>query len=163
MGQDDGEGTWVLRAPLDGVLRALTDVPDEVFATGLLGPGVAIEPARSGPLEVLAPSSGTIGKAHPHAVALALPGAPAGAGVLIHLGIDTVKQRGQGFALHVADGEQVADGQRLITWDVAASLSAGFSSISPVVLMGASDSGVRSLIQEGAAVSAGDPLLQWTP
>lgn len=152
----------VLGAPLPGVVTALADVPDEVFATAMIGPGLAILPsgaaAAAGPLDVVAPCAGTLVKVHPHAVALETAG---GVGVLVHLGIDTVGLGGEGFEVLVADGDPVVAGQTLLRWDTTAALAAGLSVLSPLVVIQGGDE-VAALVAPGTTVVAGGPLLRVT-
>lgn len=155
----------VLGAPLPGVVTALADVPDEVFATAMIGPGLAIRPAgaratdaAAGPFDVVAACAGTLVKVHPHAVALEAAG---GVGVLVHLGIDTVGLGGEGFEVCVADGDPVVAGQTLLRWDPTAALVAGLSILSPLVVIQGGDE-VTALVEPGTAVAAGDPLLRVT-
>lgn len=106
----------LLLAPLSGVLLPLAAVPDPVFADGLFGDGVAIDPL-SGTL--LAPCDGTVVHLAVSGHALTLQ-APGGAQVLLHIGIDTVTLRGEGFAPCVAPGDTVRQGDVLIRFDVDA-------------------------------------------
>ena len=76
-------------APVAGLVRPLADVPDPVFAAEMVGAGVAIEPS-GGMAEAVSPVAGTLIKLHPHAYVVVTP---EGTGVLVHLGIDTVKPR----------------------------------------------------------------------
>jgi len=151
----------VLTAPLDGVVHALTDVPDHVFSAGIAGPGVAIEPARPphGPALAHAPVAGRIVTLFAHA--FALEPSP-GVTVLVHLGIDTVRLAGEGFALYASQGEEVALGDPVIGWapdDVAAR---GLAVLSPVVALQAEPDSVELLVRPGQTVTAGTPLLAWT-
>ena len=73
-------------APCPGTVVAMSDVPDPVFAEEMVGPGVAIEP-DPGPTTVVSPIAGTVVKVMPHAFVVLGDGV----GVLVHLGIDTVK------------------------------------------------------------------------
>lgn len=149
-------------APLSGTVAALADVPDEVFAAGLIGPGIAIVPSTESLTTVVAPMRGTIVKVHPHAVALAAADAASSGGLLVHLGVDTVKLAGSGFTVFVSDGDPVAQGDRLITWDAGHAAAAGYAVISPVVLLGAPPETVSSLLRPGDRVTAGDPVLRWS-
>ncbi|KGM10429.1 PTS sugar transporter subunit IIA, partial [Cellulomonas carbonis] len=94
-------------APLAGVVRALGEVPDPVFSAELVGPGLAVDPARDGVVAAVAPIAGTVVKLHPHAFVVA---GDDGRGALVHLGLDTVQLGGEGFTLHVAEGATVAAG-----------------------------------------------------
>ncbi|PWD50150.1 PTS glucose transporter subunit IIA [Serinibacter arcticus] len=147
----------LLLAPFDGAVLALGDVPDEVFASAMMGPGLALVPDGDAHLlEVLSPCDGTIAKMHPHAAALEATG---GLGVLLHLGIDTVGLTGEGFTVHAADGDVVRAGQALVTWDLAVARAAGLSLVSPVVAMQADPAHVRALVEPGTRVAAGTPVL----
>ena len=76
-----------ISSPMAGDVHPLADVPDPVFAQGLVGPGVAIVPISEAEVTVVAPIAGRIVKLHPHAFVIQAEGF----GVLVHLGIDTVQ------------------------------------------------------------------------
>ena len=118
-------------APVEGRAVALSDVPDPVFAQGLVGYGAAIDPPRR-VVEAVAPVSGTILKLLPHAYVIMTADK---VGVLVHLGLDTVGLGGQGFTAHVAQGDTVEAGQPVIIYDVPAIVAAGLSPVVPVVVM----------------------------
>ncbi len=82
---------------------------------------------------------------------------PGGTAILVHLGIDTVKLKGEGFELHVAKGDVVEAGQRIVTWDPAGVESRGYSSICPVVALDIPPDALIDLREDGQVV-AGDPL-----
>ncbi len=88
-------------SPVAGRVVALSAVPDPVFSQAMVGPGVAVEPSRV-KADVVSPVDGTVVTLHPHAFVVATGD---GAAVLVHLGIDTVKRKGEGFELHVVKGE----------------------------------------------------------
>lgn len=144
-----------ITAPLAGHLHPLSDVPDPVFAQGLVGPGVAIEPTGEAEVTVVAPISGRIVKLHPHAFVIQAEGV----GVLVHLGIDTVQLNGQGFVLHAGEGDEVAVGDPLITWSPSQVVAGGRSAICPVVLLDV-DPSVVAPASSGPAVEPGDDLLR---
>ena len=143
-------------APLAGTVVSLTDVPDEVFSSRMMGPGLAILPDGAATvIEVIAPCAGTLAKVHPHAVAL-----EAGAtGILVHLGIDTVTQHGRGFELLVQDGQTVAAGDLLMRWDLSVSREAELAVVTPVVVFEMRDITVTELANVGDSIAAGAPLL----
>jgi sugar PTS system EIIA component len=118
-------------APLAGRLLSLSEVPDPVFAGEMVGPGVAIDPSDD-QVTAVSPISGVVVKAHPHAFVVL---GPDGVGVLVHLGIDTVRLEGKGFELHVKDGDTVAVGDPVVTWDVSVTRAEGLSPVVPVVAM----------------------------
>jgi PTS system glucose-specific IIA component len=146
-------------APLAGRLLPLSEVPDPVFAAEMVGPGVAVDPGEpTEPVTVVSPIAGTVVKAHPHAFVVL---APDGVGVLVHLGIDTVRLEGRGFELHVADGVTVAAGDPMVTWDLAVTRAEGLSAVVPVVAM---DRPKGSVPPPGdRTVAAGDLLYDVTP
>lgn len=101
-----------LMAPLSGVVVPLDRVPDQAFAEGLAGGGAAIDPLSS---QVLAPCDGRVLQVHRalHAVILA----SADLEILIHVGLDTVRLRGEGFTPHVKAGDEVRTGDPLLSFD----------------------------------------------
>lgn len=135
----------------------LRSVPDEVFAAALVGPGVAIDPVRSGRVVAGSPVAGKIVKLHPHA--FIVQGAD-GASVLVHLGIDTVQLAGVGFDLLVPEGAEVIAGAGIVEWDPAGVEATGRSTVCPVVALDA-DASALSDVRESGDVAAGDPLFSW--
>jgi sugar PTS system EIIA component len=151
----------VVHAPLAGRVVSLTDVPDPVFAGQIVGSGLAIEP-DDGATEVLvvSPVAGRVAKVHPHALAIA---DESGTGVLVHLGIDTVRLHGHGFTLHVADGDELELGASVITFDPTAVREAGYSAICPVVVLGSPKDSAEPAVEVGSAVAPGAELFSWSP
>ncbi|PFG19905.1 PTS sugar transporter subunit IIA [Serinibacter salmoneus] len=150
----------IVTAPLPGTVLALADVPDPVFAQGMVGAGAAIDPPAQ-VVEVVAPIAGRIVKLHPHAFAIL---GEDGVGVLVHLGIDTVGLNGEGFTLHAAEGDALAAGAPVVTYDVPSVIAAGLSAVVPVVIL---DAPADSVAQDSAApagtlVAATTPLLTVT-
>ncbi len=148
-------------APLPGRVVALADVPDPVFAGLIVGAGLAVEPEEDA-TEVLvtSPVAGRVMKVHPHAFVVLDEG---GAGVLVHLGIDTVRMDGEGFTVHVADGDEVERGARMITFDPTAVRGAGYSTVCPVVVMQSKADSITSAVPAGSTVAPGQPLFTWSP
>ena len=102
-----------LYAPLSGVLVPLASVPDPVFAQKMVGDGVSIDPSSH---ELLAPVAGTVTMIHKSTHALTLT-TDDGVEVLIHVGLDTVALRGEGFTALVEPGAKVKVGQPLLRFD----------------------------------------------
>jgi PTS system glucose-specific IIA component len=165
----------IVGSPVAGRVVAMRDVPDPVFAESIVGPGLAVDPDPGLGGRVVAPCAGVVVKLHPHAfVLLAPPAEPpepdaaagrapaataaAGRGVLVHLGIDTVQLKGEGFTLLVAEGETVAAGQELVAWSPAAVSDGGRSPLVPVVALDLGPGSLEELVRPGARVHAGDPL-----
>ena len=141
-------------APIDGRAVALADVPDPVFAQGMVGYGAAIDPPHQVVVAV-APVGGKVLKMLPHAYVIMTPD---NVGVLVHLGLDTVQLNGAGFTAHVAQGDTVTAGQPMISYDVPAIVAAGFSPIVPVVVMDereASNVIAADAVGDGAEIASG--------
>jgi len=164
----------IVGSPVAGRVVAMRDVPDPVFAESIVGPGLAIDPDLELGGRVVAPCAGVVVKLHPHAFVLLAPpaerpGSPtsdgpqpaaAGRGVLVHLGIDTVQLKGDGFTLLVTEGDTVTAGQLLIAWSPATVSDGGRSPLVPVVALDLGPRGLEELVRPGARVGAGDPLFR---
>ena len=127
---DEAVADLTLTAPMAGELVALSDVADEAFAAGALGPGIAVSPAAGA--VVVAPCDGKVSVAFPTGHAYGIKSA-SGVQVLIHIGMDTVKLEGKGFTPRVAKGDVVKRGDALaeVDWDVIR--EAGYDTITPMV------------------------------
>ncbi len=118
-------------SPFSGRIVPLEQVPDPVFAQRLLGDGLAVDPdqgiARS-------PVSGTLLVFHSagHAFAVQPPGVPFS--ILVHIGLDTVRLKGQGFTRCAELGQQVEAGREIARFDPERIASAGYSTLCPVVV-----------------------------
>ncbi len=124
-----------LYAPLKGNVIPREEIPDETFASGVLGDGVGIEPEVG---EVVAPFEGEISSVTDtrHAIGITGPGEME---VLIHVGIDTVNMHGDGFEIFVSEGEKVKAGQKLMTFDISKIKAAGYSTTTAVLLTNSDD------------------------
>jgi len=110
------DGGPVVASPVAGTVVPLSEVGDGAFASGAMGKGVGVLPTDG---EVVAPVSGTVVTVFPtkHVVGLR---SDEGVEVLVHVGVDTVNLGGRGFTAHVADGDRVSVGDRLLTVDLPA-------------------------------------------
>ncbi|ORB63979.1 PTS sugar transporter subunit IIA [Mycolicibacterium tusciae] len=124
-------GTTQVFAPVGGRAVPLTEVPDPVFSAGMVGHGAAVDPPHE-MIEAVAPVSGRLLKLMPHAYVVMTPD---NVGVLVHLGLDTVQLKGDGFTAHLSQGDSVTAGQVVITYDVASVVAKGLNPIVPVVVM----------------------------
>jgi PTS system sucrose-specific IIC component len=122
-------------SPLKGTAIPLEEVPDETFATGVLGLGAAVIPSTG---KVVAPADGEVSTLFEtkHAIGLSLDN---GMEMLIHIGINTVELAGEGFTAHVADGDRITRGQTLITFDKAFIESKGYKMATPVIITNPDD------------------------
>ena len=102
-----------LLAPLSGVLMALDNVPDPVFASRLIGDGLCIDPTSQ---VLCAPLAGVVSNLQHTGHAISITAAD-GVQVLLHIGLDTVNLGGKGFTALVEEGQQVTAGQALIEFD----------------------------------------------
>ena len=119
-----------LLSPLTGQAKELSQATDPVFAQGVMGQGVLIQPSEG---KLLAPVDGTVSVLFPtkHAVGLS---STDGVELLMHIGMDTVNLEGQGFTAHVAQGDSVKAGDLLITFDMEAIQAAGYPTETPVII-----------------------------
>ena len=117
-----------LFAPIKGTLTPLTEISDPVFADEIFGKGIAIYPSEG---ELVSPVKGKVGAvfATNHAITLT---SDAGAEILIHIGIDTVKLKGLHFTRLIEDGQEINIGDPLIRFDLEALIADG---IDPSVIL----------------------------
>jgi PTS system glucose-specific IIA component len=149
--------TTQVLSPIAGRAVPLHDVPDPVFAQGMVGYGAAIDPPR-GVIDAVAPVSGKILKLLPHAYIVITPD---NVGVLVHLGLDTVALKGEGFTARVSQGDDVIAGQVVITYDVPAIEAKGLNPIVPVVVMDEREPGnviPSDAVSTGADIASGAGL-----
>jgi phosphoenolpyruvate-protein phosphotransferase len=141
-----------LAAPMAGWLTPLNEVPDPVFADGMMGPGVAIDPTDG---VVRSPADATIVSIpdSAHAVTLRLEN---GAELLIHVGLETVALKGAGFRAISSAGAQVKAGDPLIEVDLAAVADGARSLVTPIVL--ASEGFELELEAASRPVAAGERI-----
>ncbi len=135
----------VIYAPIQGNVIQREQIPDETFASGVLGDGVGIEPEQG---VVTAPFDGEISSLTETKHAIGISG-PGGMEVLIHVGVDTVKMKGDGFTLFVSEGEKVRAGQKLMTFDMEKIRSAGYSTTSAVLLTNSDDYASCKILKTG--------------
>ena len=144
----------LIASPMIGEVVALDNVPDEVFASGAMGKGLAINPSDG---TVVAPSNGEITLVFPtgHAVGMRTEN---GAEILIHVGMDTVSLAGKGFKSFVEVGQKVTAGDKLLEFDLATIRDAGLPVITPVIVTNSADYDDVLLTQE-VRVNIGDYLM----
>lgn len=139
-----------LRSPMKGTVIALDQVPDEMFAQLMMGQGIAIDPSEG---KVYAPCAGivtTIFNTN-HAVAIT---DDQGVEILIHVGIDTVKMKGEGFKGLVKNGQRIQTGDLLIEFDLALVKQRAKSHITPVVITNSADLKSVQVVAQGSVTTA---------
>lgn len=144
----------IIASPIIGQVVKLENVPDEVFASGAMGKGIAIDPADG---TVVAPAAGEITLVFPtgHAIGMRTEN---GAEILIHVGMDTVSLAGKGFNTFVQVGDKVDAGQKLLEFDLATIREANLPVISPVIVTNSTEF-EDVLTTQNARVNIGDYLL----
>ena len=120
----------IIGAPIEGEVVAISRVNDPTFSQEIVGKGVAIIPMKG---RVEAPVNGRIEMVFDtkHAITMKTE---EGAELLIHVGIDTVTLKGEGFQAFVEAGQEVKAGQKLLEFDIETIKKAGLDPISPVVV-----------------------------
>lgn len=147
----------VVTAPFSGKLVPLSEVPDETFASGVLGEGIAIEPSDGlfcspvdGTVETIAETKHAIGFA-----------ADNGLEILVHVGLETVSLNGEGFEILVKEGDKVKAGQPVAKADLALIRERGLKTITSLVVTGGADE--KELhCAEGLAAAGKTPVLTLT-
>ena len=147
----------VVTAPFSGTLVPLSEVPDETFASGVLGEGIAIEPSDGlfcspvdGTVETIAETKHAIGFA-----------ADNGLEILVHVGLETVSLNGEGFEILVKEGDRVKAGQPVAKADLALIREWGLKTITSIVLTGGADE--KELhCADGLATAGKTPVLTLT-
>lgn len=117
-------------APVAGQVVPIQQVSDPTFGEEIVGKGVAIRPEEG---RIVAPCNGKVELMFDtgHAVSMV---SDFGAEILIHVGLDTVKLKGEHYTVHVKNGDAIKAGQLLIEFDRDAIAAAGYDTITPVVV-----------------------------
>lgn len=138
-------------APVTGNYICLKDIPDKVFASGMLGDGCGVEPSEG---VVYSPVTGVVVMVAEtkHAVGIRTE---TGRELLIHIGMDTVRLNGTGFQVKVKQGQQVEHGTVLMTFDMEQIRQAGYSLTSALILSGGEATDGKLRIDQTGACEAG--------
>ncbi len=141
-------------APVSGKLVSIGEVNDPTFAEEILGKGVAVIPSDN---RIYAPADGTVTMVFPtgHAVAFT---SDAGAEILIHVGLDTVKLNGKHFTIHAKEGQKVKKGDLLLEADLGQIKAEGYDTVTPMVICN-TDEFSKFQAAEPGDVAQGDVVL----
>lgn len=150
------ELSHIMHAPLTGEVTPLSEVPDQVFSEKMMGDGIAIKPSQG---EVRAPFNGKVQMIFPtkHAIGLV---SDSGLELLIHIGLDTVKLNGEGFTLHVEEGQEVKQGDLLINFDLDYIRKHAKSDITPIIVTQGNITNLDFKQGEHGNISFGDQLFE---
>ena len=145
----------ILLSPLSGIIKPLAEVSDEVFASGALGKGIAIEPTEG---VLVSPVNGVVTALFPtgHAVGITTDN---GAEILIHIGFDTVKLNGEHFKIKAQQGENIKKGQVLVEFELDKIKEKGFDLTTPIVITN-SDNYSKIIEKKSGNVSRNEELLE---
>ncbi len=145
----------VIQAPMNGTLMKLSDVEEDVFASGSMGKGIAIDPDEG---VIAAPFDGTITAVYPtkHAIGLT---SKQGVECIIHIGINTANLQGKYFDVKVREQQEVQAGDILVEVDLAGILKEGYSLITPVIITNSASYLDVLANEESGIIVKGEPLL----
>lgn len=121
----------IVTSPFTGRVVSLDQVDDEVFSERVMGDGVAVHPEEG---DVVAPLAGRIEKLFEGGHGLAIEN-DEGLQVLVHIGLETVKLKGDGFKVHATEGDTVGAGDLIVTVDLDRMGELGIDLVSPVVVI----------------------------
>ncbi|WP_339300952.1 PTS system trehalose-specific EIIBC component [Paenibacillus sp. FSL R5-0623] len=153
---DEAVNTLEIMAPLTGQAVSLEQVPDPAFAEKQMGEGVAIQPSSN---VVVAPFDAQVAHVIKSKHAVILEHA-SGLQVLIHVGINTVSLKGEGFNMHVEAGEHVKAGQKLLEFDRKVIEDAGYPLITPIIIPDGQDMVERVEVTTGDVTSNQNGVLK---
>lgn len=147
-----------LISPLTGQAKELSQATDPVFASGVMGQGVLIDPSEG---LLVAPVDGEVSVLFPtnHAVGIT---ATNGVELLMHIGMDTVGLEGKGFTAHVKQGDKVKAGDKLISFDIDVIKAAGLVAETPVIVTNQTDFNTEVLGSLPRSVERGQAILKVT-
>ncbi|KJU97345.1 PTS system trehalose-specific EIIBC component [Streptococcus gordonii] len=147
-----------IASPLSGQVKELSQATDPVFAQGVMGQGVLIEPSQG---DLLAPVDGVVSVLFPtkHAVGIV---SDQGVEMLMHIGMDTVNLEGKGFTAHVNQGDRVKVGDKLISFDIDLIKDAGYVTETPVIITNQDQYQADALGSLPRQIAVGDALMTAT-
>lgn len=145
----------VIYAPMSGEKAALEDVPDPVFSEKMMGEGIAIIPNEG---KVVAPVQGEVVHVPDtlHAVGIK---SEAGTELLVHIGLETVGLKGEGFNAKVKQGDKINVGDELISFDLDYIKEHADAIITPIIWTNGQDSDKQLSPTDETKVTAGETVI----
>ncbi len=140
-------------SPADGVAIKLSDVPDDAFSQGILGLGAAVIPKNG---NIYSPVDGEIIDITDTKHAFCIT-ADDGTEILLHIGVDTVKLKGEGFDVKIVSGDKVKAGTKIAEVDLEVLEKNSISKHTPVILTEANDYNITQ-VHEGNVTGGKDVL-----
>ena len=142
-------------SPFTGTVISLDDVNDEVFSERVMGEGVAVMPSDG---RVVAPVTGTVAKLFEGGHGFAVETSE-GLQILVHVGLETVHLKGDGFTVRAREGQEISAGEEIVNVDLERMTELNIDLVSPVIVI----SGEAATVIASTEVKAGDPLLEVQP
>ncbi len=155
--EENKEATFPLsmQATAEGTIVAMKDIPDPVFAEGMVGPCIGIEPKNG---KIVAPCDGTIMQLSDTLHAFGIQG-PGNSLVMAHIGIDTVSMKGEGFTARAKVGDKVKAGQTIVEVDFDKVREAGHPTVVITIFTNPNDFSDVAFTS-ASEVSFGDELIK---
>lgn len=147
--------TDIVYAPCNGTVIPLKEINDGVFSEGYIGEGLAIEPVDGSFYAPFDCSVAMVFDTH-HAIALHTANDTE---LILHVGLDTVKLNGQHLEVFVQEGQKIQKGDLILRADLEGIQSAGYRTVTPVIITGASGAESVELLKTGP-VHIGDAVLK---
>ncbi len=148
------KGGVKVASPMNGRLVSIKKVSDPTFRDEIVGKGAAVIPSDN---RICAPVDGVVSTIFPTGHAVAVTG-KGGEEILIHIGLDTVKLKGEHFTIHASEGQEVKVGDLLIEADIGQIKEAGYDIITPIIICN-SDDYTEVVMKEEGDVVQGDEIL----
>ncbi|MEW9108493.1 MAG: beta-glucoside-specific PTS transporter subunit IIABC [Cytobacillus gottheilii] len=149
------DGDIKIPSPLQGKVLPLSQINDEVFASGALGEGIAIYPEIG---EVVAPMDCKVTTLYPtlHAIGLQFEN---GVEMLIHIGLNTVQLKGEGFKAHIQAGDEIKKGTKIVSFDIKDMEAKGYDLSTPIIITNSTQYQSVTFTENDIATPEGQLLL----
>ncbi|PJN65002.1 PTS system beta-glucoside-specific EIIBCA component [Paenibacillus sp. GM1FR] len=144
-----------IASPMQGTILPLSEVDDIVFSSESMGKGIAIIPSKG---VLVSPVDGIVAVTMKSAHAIAVT-SDEGVEILMHIGVDTVKLKGQHFTQKVQEGDRIRQGDVLIEFDMQSIENEGFKLTTPIVVTNSDNFAVITPLLSGGTVAAAERLL----